>query len=265
MLADLHVKRSEVEETRHQVQKRSSIAENEAARAAETNRIAQEQLAQAQPILEEAQNAVQQLDKDSLVNIKKLHQPSGGMRETFDAVCVMFGRNPRKVDGSNPGEKIDDYWPEAVSLLNDFQFIKNVTNFKPETLPRQTIEKLKKYCGKEELRPEKRKAALASFTAVAALYDWVCASFDYWNVYQKILPKKLAAEAAAKELEASEALLAQEKAHLADVEARLQQLEANAKTMQDREHELTASVGRTQTRLSRAQKIMSGLSGETDR
>ena len=62
------------------------------------------------------------------------------MIETFEAACIIFGRSPRKVDGPNPGEKYDDYWPEAVSLLNDTHFIKTVQNFKPESLDKNTIE-----------------------------------------------------------------------------------------------------------------------------
>ncbi|KAK8860630.1 hypothetical protein M9Y10_012295 [Tritrichomonas musculus] len=266
VLQDLTVKRNEVEETRKEVQGKSEIAEKEAEEAAETNRIAQEQLELAKPLLREAQEAVQRLDKDSLVNIKKLHQPSAGMKDTFDAICIMFGRSPKKVDGPNPGEKVDDYWPEAVSLLNDIQFIKNVTNFKIETISKNTIEKLKKYVPQnKELRNMKRAAAVASFMAVGALYDWVCASFDYWFVYQEILPKKLAAEQAAKKLEESQKILLEAKNHLSDVEAKLKKLEENAQEMQKKEGELTVNVGKTQARLTRAQKIMNGLSGETNR
>ena len=266
MMKELTVKRGEVEETRREVQGKSEIAEREAAQAAETNRIAQEQLEMAQPILEEAQEAVQRLDKNSLVEIKKLHQPSSGMVDTFEAVCILFGRNPRKIDGPNPGEKIDSYWPEAVALLNDVQFIKNVQGFKPETIPKPTIEKLRKYCpANPQVRAEKRKAALASFQAVAALYDWVCASFDYWFVYQEILPKKLAAEEAERKLAESMEILSKAKEHLAAVEAKLQELQRNFQQMQNKEAELTESVGNTRMRLQRAQKIMSGLSGETTR
>ena len=122
MLEQLTVKRSEVEVTRTEVQAKSDMAEKEAKEASEANQIAQEQFALAQPILAEAQEAVLKLDKDSLTNIKKLHAPSAGMKETFEAVCIMFGRQPRKVDGPN-GTKEEDYWPETVSMLNDVNFV----------------------------------------------------------------------------------------------------------------------------------------------
>ena len=265
-LKELKIKSEEVEETRREVQGKREIAEAEAKEAAQTNQIAQEQLALAQPILEQAQNAVNKLDKNALVEIKKLHKPTAGMKDTFDAVCIMFEKQPRKVPGDKPGEKIEDYWPEAISLLNNVQFITNVQNFKPETIKPEYINKLKKYVPvKEELRAEKRKAAQDSFLAVASLYNWVCASFDYWHVYQEILPKKMAAEEAAKRLEASEAILAEAKKHLAEVEETLNQLQEKVSHMQKEEQELQEKVGTTQARLNRAQKILSGLSGETAR
>jgi len=266
ILEELHVKRAEVEVTKEEVLRKSEIAAVETKEAAESNRIAQEQFARAQPILAEAQDAVQRLDKDSLVNIKKLHQPSGGMKDTFEAICIMFERQPRKVDGPTPGTKEDDYWPEFVSLLNDIQFIKNITSFKIESMKKDTINRLRKYVPEnKQVRAEKKKAAVASFQAIGAMYDWVCASFEYWQIYQEILPMRIAADEAAKKLEISEALLEKARKHLAEVEANLKQLEDRVIEMRNKEKELKENVDRTEARLLRANRIMSGLSGETDR
>ena len=265
MLEELTVKRGEVEKTRTEVQAKRAQAEKEAAEAAEANQVAQEQFALAQPLLQEAQEAVMKLDKDSLTNIKKLHAPSAGMKETFEAVCILFGRQPKKIDGPK-GTKEEDYWPETVSMLNDVNFIKTITNFKIESISKETINKIKKYVpADKEARAEKRRIALQSFVAVAALYDWVCASYEYWFIYQEILPKKQAADEAEKKLAASEAMLNNAKQHLEAVEQKLKELQDKYKTMQDKEAELTQSVANTQSRLIRAQKLIDGLSGETSR
>ena len=264
MLGKLHVKQDEVEENRAEVKAKSDIAAKEATAAKRANHIAQRELKKAEPILQEAQNAVNKLDKDSLVNIKKLHNPSAGMKDTFDAVCILFGKAPRKVDGSMPGEKIEDYWPEAVSLLNDIGFIRNVQNFKMDGISKDVINKLNKYVNKD-VRAEKRKAALASFQAVAALYDWVCASYDYWHVLQEILPKKQKAEKTAQKLEETKAILSKAKEHLQEVENKLAELMSDVEAMQKKENELNQNVTNTQKRLERAKKILSGLEGETTR
>ena len=266
MLEQLKVKSAEVEETRKEVDGQRIIAEKGAAEAAETNKTAQDQFAKAQPLLEEAQNAVLRLDKDSLTYIKTLHNPNAGMKDTYEAVCIIFGRGPRKVNGPQPGTKIEDYWPEFVSILLEVGFIKTITNFKIEEIKKETIVKLKKYVpDAPEQREEKKATAQSSCTAIGALYDWVCASYDYWHVFQQILPLKNAADEAAKKLAESQAVLAKAQQHLAQVEAKLKELSDSVKAMQDKEADLSRKVSNTKARLERAEKIMSGLSGETTR
>jgi hypothetical protein len=225
MLAELERKRADVEETRAAIRKQSEIAEVEAAAAKETNRIAQEKFAAAEPILRAAQDAVDSMDKDSLVNIKQLKKIHPALRETFEAICIIFEKKPRRVDGDIPGVKIDDYWAETLVLLNDVQFIKRVKSYPIETMSRQTVDKLRKYVGaNEQQRKERLIKVQGGYQAVANLFLWVCSSYDYWFVYQEILPKRLEAEEAARKLAASQAILATRRAHLASIEKHLQDL-----------------------------------------
>ena len=266
MLLDLQQKRGEVEDTRAQVQEQSQLAEIEAAAAKETNKIAQEKLAAAQPILQAAQDAVDSIDRDSLVNIKTLKKIHPALRETFDAICIIFGRQPRKVDSGVPGVKEDDYWPETLSLLNDIQFIKKVKMFEIEKLTRETINKLRKYVGaNKKEREEKRAAVESGYVAAANLYNWVCASYDYWFIYQEILPKKIEAEEAAAKLAKSEKILAKRRSHLQSVEDQLKKLMDKYDEEMKNEKSLADSVDNTKLRLQRANEIMNGLSGETKR
>ena len=266
MLKELTVKQAEVEKTQASVKEQSEIAEKEAKEASETNRDAQEKLAAAQPILMAAQEAVDSMDKNSLTNIKQLKVIHPALRATFEAICIIFGRQPRKVEGSTPGVKEDDYWPETITLINDIQFIKKVKNYEVEKISKQTIDKLKKYVGANKQERDQKLAAVQSgYQAVANLYLWVCASYDYWHVYQEILPKKIAAEEAAAKQAATEKVLAESREHLRAVEEQLKSLQDKFDEEKAKEQQLSDNVTLTQLRLTRAQKIMSGLSGETKR
>jgi len=266
MLSDLTIKQNEVEQTRESVKQQSDIAEKEAYEAEKINRIAQDKLAEAQPILRAAQEAVDSMDKDSLVNIKQLKKIHPALRETFEAICIIFGRQPRKVESGVPGVKEDDYWPETLQLLNDVKFIQKVKTFEVEKIAKEIILKLKKYVGaNKKERDEKLAAVQSGYQAVGNLYLWVCASYDYWFVYQEILPKKLEAEAAAQKFAASQAVLAQKRAHLKAVEDQLYLLQQHVEQERQNEQNLAESVAKTQLRLDRAQKIINGLSGETNR
>ena len=266
MLIDLQTKQHEVEQTKAEVKEQSDLAEKEAAAAAETNRIAQKQLAAAQPILEAAQEAVDSMDKDSLVNIKTLKKIHPALRETFEAICIIFGRAPRRVDGDIPGTKKDDYWPETLSLLNDFQFIRKVKMFEVEKLTKETINKLKKYVGANKSERDKKLAEVqGGYQAVGNLYQWVCASYDYWFVYQEVLPKKIEAEQAEEKLKQSVHVLAERRKYLRSVEAELNRLQEQVAAEKRNEQNLADSVANTQLRLRRAEQILEGLSGETKR
>ncbi|OHT04040.1 Dynein heavy chain family protein [Tritrichomonas foetus] len=266
MLKDLHVKKGEVETKKQEVKAQSDIAEAEASQAAEINRVAQEKFAAAQPILKAAQDAVESMDKDSLVNIKTLKKIHPALRETFDAICIIFGRTPRRVDSNVPGVKMDDYWPETLSLVNDVQFIKKVKSYEVEKIPREIINKLKKYVGSNKKeRDEKLQGVQNGYQAVANLYMWVCASYDYWFVFQEIIPKRLEAEEAAAKLAASKKVLETQKANLKAVEDQLSALQKRVDEEKSNEKALADNVGHTQLRLNRAQKIMAGLMGETKR
>ena len=266
MLQDLQIKKGEVERNRQEVKAQSEIAEAEALEAAKTVKIAQEKFEAARPLLKAAQDAVDSMDKDSLVNVKTLKTIHPALRETFEAICIIFGRPPKKIDGNVPGVKIDDYWPETLQLVNDVQFIKKVKNYEIEKIPKEVIVKLKKYVGSNKKeREEKLQAVQKGYSAVANLYMWVCASYDYWFVFQEILPKRLEAEQAAAKFEASQKALETQQEHLRAVEAQLEALLNRVEEEKNNEQQLSDNVAHTQLRLHRAQKIMAGLEGETKR
>ncbi|EAY14826.1 Dynein heavy chain family protein [Trichomonas vaginalis G3] len=266
MLKDLGAKQADVEKIREDVKKQSELAEAEAAEATRTNDIAQAEVEKAQPLLDSAIEAVDKIDNNSLSNIKQLKSIHPALRETFEAICIIFGRRPRKVEGPTPGSKIDDYWPETLSLLADSNFVKKVKSFQPDTMSKETISKLAKYVPKSQKeRDEKLAAAQSGYAAVGNLYRWVCASYQYWFVWQDILPLKKAAEEAQQKLDASMAALAASRAKLKEVEDKLAELVNSVELKKAEAKKLADSVADTQLRLDRAQKIMSGLSGETKR
>ncbi|EAY20056.1 Dynein heavy chain family protein [Trichomonas vaginalis G3] len=266
MMQQLQVRQGEVETTKQAVEKQSELAEIEEQKASEKNAIAQGKLAEAQPILEGAQKAVDSIDKDSLTNIKTLKKISPALRETFDAICIIFQRSPKKVDGPQPGVKIDDYWPETLSLLNDVQFIKKVKQLDVKEIPKSVIDKLKKYVPTDKsIRDAKIAEIVKGYSAVSNLYQWVIATYDYWNVYQTIIPVQNEANAAAAKLSESQRILAESKAHLQRVMDELQGLQKTLEEQQAIQNTLQENVNHKQLRLLRAQKIMSGLSGETKR
>ena len=266
MLEDLSIKQADVEEVRKEVKGQSEVAEKEASEAKEASDIANAEVEKTVPYVKQATDAIDKLDKDSLVAVKTLKVISPALRETFEGICIIFNKKPRKVDGPTPGSKIDDYWPESLALINDVKFIQKVKEFDIRPLPRATINRLTKIVGTNaQERQSKFTAVQAGSAAVGNLYQWICASYDYWFVYQKVLPLLKVAEEASQKSAAANAVLEASRARLAEVEAKLAELQAVVDEKKADAQQLSDTVADTQIRLDRAQKLMSGLSGETKR
>jgi len=266
MIEQLQDKKAEVEIIREQVMKQREIAHADAQAASEANLIAQEKLAEARPILRASQEAVDSIDRDSLVNIKQLKKIHPALRETFEAICIIFGKTPRRVESSVPGVKEDDYWPETLSLLNDVHFVRKIKLFDVEKMSYETVKKLSKYVGaNKKQREEKLSHVQSGYQAVANLYNWVCAAFDYWHIYQEIHPRQQEADAAAAKLAIHQKVLAEKEKNLDSLENQLKQLISQVDTEKETVLQLQESVNNTQLKLKRAQQVMQGLSGEVKR
>ncbi|EAY07015.1 Dynein heavy chain family protein [Trichomonas vaginalis G3] len=266
LIKDLQKKQADVEQTRTAIKEQSEKAEVEATAAAEANKIAQEKLNEAKPILQGAQDAIDMIDRDSIVNIKQLKKIHPALREAFEAICILFGRQPRKVDSGTPGVKTEDYWPEALVLLNDVAFLKKIRNFQPDTITKETIKKLAKYVPTDKKTREDKLADVRSgYHAVGNIYFWLCSLYDYWYVHQEIIPLQNEADAAASKYEKQLEILNNSKNHLAETEEQLKDLLSQVDTEKKNVKELQDSVNITQLKLSRAQKIMVGLGVEVKR
>lgn len=215
------------------------MAEKEVTSAEISFKEAQLKFGKVKPILLNTAEVVNKLEKDSIQIIKKLHQPSSGMIDTFEALCILFERKPRIADGK------EDYWPEAVALLSDLHFQKNILNFKAESIKPETIQKLQKYVTNN--REEKRKTAAASFYAAAALYDWVCATYYFWIVYQEILPKRLATTKAAKKYESTKKNFNMTKKNLSQIESRIQEFQESLKVVEEEAKSFKSKVDENKT------------------
>jgi hypothetical protein len=67
------------------------------------------------------------------------------LSEALETVCIVFDRQPKRVDSSVPCQKIDDYCFESLTLLSAAKFIPKAQAFGAAALFLETINKLKKH------------------------------------------------------------------------------------------------------------------------
>ncbi len=266
---ETEIKAKKVEEEAADAEKiRVVVAADEAVAskaAAEANAIKEDcekELAEAMPILNAAAKALECISKNDITNAKKMLKPPEDQRMVLSAVCILFGKAPESKMDPETQKKVTDYWPTAIKMMNDNDFLKNLQNYDKENIEEERIKKLQEYVKNPKFNIEH----LATISAIAAnLGSWVLAMDKFYNVNLIVKPKKAAlAEANAKYAEIDGKLKIKQ-AELKVVQDKVDGLIADLKATRDFKAKLEADVADCEAKLERAHKLISGLGGEKAR
>lgn len=136
---------------------------------------AEADLAAAKPELAAAENAVRNLDKNSIVEIKNFTNPPGGVKNVMECVMVLLG------------EKID--WKNVKSVLQNVnEFMNQLLHFDVDKVSEKVWKKARDgWISKPEFDPAEVKKISVS---AAALCTWAKAVSRYQIVVKKVAPKK---------------------------------------------------------------------------
>jgi chromosome segregation ATPase len=135
----------------------------------------QVELAEVEPAVKAAEDAVGSIDKGDLNFIRSLAKPHQNVRNTCEAVCVMLGE----------GKKAGD-WKSIQGVMRDANFQKRVMSHRSEDVTEKIKAQLKTYTDGDE-EQIKATAARAS-KATGQLMIWVLAKLKQITVLLKIEP-----------------------------------------------------------------------------
>lgn len=219
-------------------------------KAAEAQAIAddaQADLDAAEPELKAAAKAVQQLDKNSIVEIKALPKPPEGVEFVMQCVMVLLGKKTS--------------WADVRNTLSDVTgFMNSLIDYNVEKTSERVWKKARDgWISKPQFEPGAvRKISVAA----SALCTWAIASSKYQAVTKKVAPKKAKhAEVTAvlKEAQAELQIKLDEVQKVKDAVAKLQ---ANCQAMQDEKEELEQNMETSNLRMGRAEKLVVLLADE---
>lgn len=228
------------------VSRRKEIVAVEEKECQEMARVAYAELADALPALDEANKALESLNKKDLSEVKSYSQPPLLVAKVMEAVMVL--------------KQVDPTWVEAKKQLGNADFLKELQEFDKENITQKTLTKLGKYIQYKDFIPD--IVGKVSFAA-KTLCIWVRAMELFGKIYNaQVAPKK------AKLLEA-EAILAEKQRILAAQEEKIRLLmeklaelqKIYAEKMQLKEDlERKAEIFRRN--LERAAMLVENLAGE---
>ena len=221
------------------------------------------ELAVAMPLLESALQALNTLTKADITEVKSMKNPPAIVKLVMEAVCLMVGIKPKRVnDPANPSKKIDDYWPPAQALLGESDFLLKLQTYDKDNIDPKIVLVIKPYVDNPDFQPDTvKKASKAAY----GLCCWVRAMEAYDRVAKVVAPKKAKLAEAEAEFGELMAGLNIKRAALKAVEDRLAALNATLNEMQAKKKQLEIDVDLCEKKLDRATKLIGGLGGEKTR
>ena len=211
---------------------------------------ADEALMEALPALEAAAEALDNLHKEDINEIKVFNQPPKLVESV--CLCVLFLR-------PNGNEKESDGWAGCKKMMNDGNFLKNLKEYNKDGIKPKQIRKVKAQFRNPDLNMEKMKK---TSKAGAGLLQWVIAVVKYHEVAVTVEPLRMKVRALEKQKARSEEELEETLALLEKLTKMLNELQVKFEAASSELNELVEKATVMETRLNSASKLIAGLSSE---
>jgi len=263
LMANIEIKQKEAAQTQAVVSKEEEACSRQAEDARVMKEECQADLDKALPALEAALDALKNLKKADIVEVKNLKTPPEGVVHVSKAMCWCFDVKPKKVTAPDGRTKIDDYWEPAKKYVwGDTRLIDRMLGFDKDNIPADIMEKLKPLEEDPSFEPEAiKKASVAAY----GICKWVRAMIVYDGVAKVVAPKKAQLEKAQTQLAVVMSELDGKKAELKQVQDNVARLLSEFEAAKKKKDELAVQVDECSKRLVRAEKLLSGLGGEKSR
>jgi len=223
-------------------------------------------LAAAVPLVEQAEAALDVLNKKDFQELKSLGKPPAGVDLVMEAVMHLSAGIDPLVDVDKKGKAVfnkDGSWKNSQKVMgNPEKFLENLKSFTAEindgNVPLQNVESARKIqisMGEDfSFEGMKKKSG-----ACAGLCEWVINIIMYYDVVTQIEPKRIALREALATLEAAETKLAEVNALVAVLDAKLAKLVSEFDAAMSEKNAVMAEAQKCQSKLDMAQRLVGAL------
>ncbi|XP_071455007.1 dynein axonemal heavy chain 2 [Hetaerina americana] len=238
----------EADEQQKSVVARSKKIKQEETACLKLADIAQADLDEAMPALEEAMRALDALNKKDLSEIKSYGRPPVKVEMVMEAVMIL--------------KCVEPSWAEAKRQLGDANFLVQLRDFDKDNISDKTLKKIALYTTNPEFDPE--KVGIVS-VAAKSLCMWVRAIEKYGKIYRIVAPKRAKLEEARDNLKEKQAILLEAQNKLDELSETLNKLKKEYDEKLLNKEELRKKADELQMKMDRAALLVSGLSEEKQR
>ncbi|KAI3385375.1 hypothetical protein SNEBB_009845 [Seison nebaliae] len=247
-LFDIVQQKREADDKQKAVQNTKLKIADEEVRCEGIAETAKAELAEAMPAYEEAKEALNQLSKRDIAEVKAFTRPPRLVQLVLEAVMVM--------------KQLEPSWAEAKRQLDKPGFLKDLQNFDKDNISDRTLRKIVHYTSDRDFMPD---LVGRVSTAAKSLCMWVRAIEAYGHIYRVVHPKQQRYDQAQADLNEKRLKLQEAENDLAENQKRIDELQQQYKEKMETKDELARKAQYTEMMLDRASKIVSGLAGERER
>lgn len=264
LIEDINAKSKIAGEQQAKAVEKKQFLDVESVKIAKEEEEAAKALEEAIPAFEEAKDALKDVDKNDLTEIKTTQTPSVLMLSVIQLTYYLYP-GVKKLD-------TDDWGTVRQVVLADVKLLSNLQNYRIEKLKGDSVRKAKakiteldKFCKAGGDMSIVSAAIRNTSKAAAGLFAWVKANLKCYEIYKNVEPKQRLAAEMKKKLQEAEKELAETEANLAELNAKLDELNADMREKQTELNSLKAESEKMQKRLDAATKLITGLSSEQTR
>jgi dynein heavy chain len=210
---------------------------------------AEGELAAALPALAAAAEALKNIRKEDITELKSFAKPHPLVEQCTMCVAI-FKKYP------------DTSWKGAKVMMGDGGFLNSLLDFDKDSLTEKQVKSVTKYFNTPNFNPEQLKSIS---TAAAGLLVWVYAMANYYSVAVKVNPLREAVRKALMDLQKNEKDLKKIMKDIDTLKELLTTLRRKFAEAQAEKEELQAEAVKMERLLAAATKLISGLSSERDR
>lgn len=213
-------------------------------------------LAQAEPLVQQAEAALDTLNKKDLGEMKSLKKPPPGVDDVTAVVLILLDGNPK-----------DKSWQAACKSMNNVDaFLGRLKSYKALVDSNQVAKKNVDACRSYLELPHFEKEIISGKSkAAAGLCDWAINIVKYYDVVSMVEPKRQELAEANRKLEEANDTLRQVQEKVAELNRMVQDLErAFNEAVAEKEGAIEESE-RCQKKLSLANRLIRALASEGER
>eukprot|EP01084_Bolivina_argentea_P082346 149089_1 len=223
---------------------------------AKEKKLAEEALEEALPALELAREALLNLKKEDIAEVKVLNNPKDCVKNV--CLCVL-GLKPSGT------ENINDGWSGARAMMSDSSFLQKLKNYPRDNMTDNMYKKVNKIL---KCKPKDKQQTLTMDNlnrvskAGAGLLQWVIAMMRYYDVAKEVAPRRKKVQEMEKKMLSAQRDLAKTEKDLAELESQIKQLSFNFNEKDTELKDLQSQAEQMKRYLDCAAKLISGLGSE---